>query len=49
MEGTYRSVCPQRLSKAGVLSASKEGKSLANQVMLKSTVQRCEVLEAMVK
>ena len=37
------------LSKAGVSAASKEGKSLADQVMLKSTVQRCEVLEAMVK
>ena len=37
------------LSKAGVSSASKEGKNLTDQVMLKWTVQRCEVLEAMSK
>jgi hypothetical protein len=46
---TDRSVCPQLLSKAGVSAASKEGKNLADQVMFKSTVQRCEVLEAMAK
>jgi hypothetical protein len=37
------------LSKAGISSASKEGKNLTDQVMLKWTLQRCEVLEAMAK
>jgi uncharacterized protein YecT (DUF1311 family) len=37
------------LSKAGVSSASKEGKNLTDQVMLKWTLQRCEVLEAMAR
>jgi uncharacterized protein YecT (DUF1311 family) len=37
------------LSKAGISSASKEGKNLTDQVMLKWTVQRCEVLEAMAR
>ena len=37
------------LSKAGVSSASKEGKNLTDRVMREWTVQRCEVLEAMAK
>ena len=37
------------LSKAGVSPSSKEGKNLSDQVLLKWTAQRCEVLEAMAK